>query len=379
MNTDTNKRRPFLFDVDFGAAENQTEDIPEVEEEPAPPTFSEADLHAAKQDAYNLGHAAGNQESIAGFEHRIAESLDVATSAFSRLAATQEEANKQIALDGLRLAATVVEKMMPEMVRRHGVEEIESAVADVLENIIDEPTVTVTVHEDLMEPMAERLRPVALKSGLGDRLLVTSDPTLGLSDCRVSWGDGGAERNADAIWSRVEDTLDRNLALPPEESTPEPTPKPTADIPEVATTDGSPPPVERTNDAQSSEASPPPVSLPDSTPEPVIQSADVLAPSLNAAAPDIETEPHDMNTASVPDHNVEPAPQESTDPINSEPHTPDATAFEPITAAPRELPGAIALELPNSMPIGLPGAVSPGLPGAVQPVKDNPDTEGEQA
>ena len=149
MSADTTERRPFLFDLDFGAAENQTDDPPEVEEEPPAPTFSEEELQAAKQDGYNTGHADGIHEAIAGLEHRIAESLDVATTAFSRLTAAQAEANKQIALDGLRLAATVVEKMMPELVRRHGVEEIESAVAEVLENIIDEPSVTVTVHEDL--------------------------------------------------------------------------------------------------------------------------------------------------------------------------------------------------------------------------------------
>lgn len=52
MITDSNKRRPFLFDVDFGAAEIQTDDIPKVEEEPTPPTFSEAEFQAAEQGAY---------------------------------------------------------------------------------------------------------------------------------------------------------------------------------------------------------------------------------------------------------------------------------------------------------------------------------------
>ncbi|MBT5109289.1 MAG: hypothetical protein HOM25_11455, partial [Rhodospirillaceae bacterium] len=266
MSADTTERRPFLFDLDFGAAENQTDDPPEVEEEPPAPTFSEEELQAAKQDGYNTGHADGIHEAIAGLEHRIAESLDVATTAFSRLTAAQAEANKQIALDGLRLAATVVEKMMPELVRRHGVEEIESAVAEVLENIIDEPSVTVTVHEDLMEPMAERLRLVGKNSGLEDRLIVIGDPTLGLSDCRISWGEGGAERNADAIWSRVDETLDRNLAPTPEEPAPEElapeeiTPEFAMDIPDAATNDIAPP-VEFTNDAQTSETPP----LPDAT------------------------------------------------------------------------------------------------------------------
>jgi hypothetical protein len=100
MNTDTTEKRPFLFDLDFGAPENQADDTPEVEQEPPPPTFSEEELQAAKQDGYNSGHADGIHEAVTGLEHRIAESLDVATTAFSRLAAAQETANKKTPLMG---------------------------------------------------------------------------------------------------------------------------------------------------------------------------------------------------------------------------------------------------------------------------------------
>lgn len=384
MSADTTERRPFLFDLDFGAPENQADDTPEVEEEPPAPTFSEEELQAAKQDGYNTGHADGIHEAIAGFEHRIAESLDVATAAFSRLAAAQAEANEQIALDGLRLAATVVEKMMPELVRRHGVEEIESAVADVLENIIDEPSVTVTVHEDLMEPMAERLRVVGKNVGLGDRLLVIGDPTLGLSDCRVSWGEGGAERNADAIWSRVDETLDRNLTPTPEEPAPaepapeEITPEPAMDIPDAATNDVSPP-VEFTNDAQTSETPPLPDAVADVATQPAIPSEDVSEPSKIAVAPDPEIVPDDINAIGVPDTTIESAALESPAPIIVEPPAPNGGATP-------ELPGSITPEpssadsgLPGAVTPGLPGAVTPGLPGAVRPVAENPGPEGESA
>jgi flagellar assembly protein FliH len=395
MNAGPIEGRPFLFDVDFDNPENRPDDPPEVEEEPPPPTFSEAELQAAKQEGYNIGHAAGHKESNAGFEHRIAESLDVATTTFSRLATAQELANQKIALDGLRLAAALVEKMMPEMVRRHGAEEIESAVTDVLQNIIDIPAVTVTVHNELTDLMSERLRTIADKSGIGDQLVVTGDPTMGLSDCRVAWGDGGAERNADAIWSKAKDTLDRNLAPNSDDATV--TPAMESPDEEVAA-----PPIDPTNEAAATPTELTPDLTPNTPPDnstapldpPVNSSSEAPEPQPpSSAEPGLGIEQNDVNSESMPNIISDSGLPGNGDLGAMTPPTPDVTdmaASETLVyEAPEiqgsietglpDLPDAVEPDLPGAVAPDLPGAVAPGLPGAVQPAETTSETNGEPA
>jgi hypothetical protein len=274
--------------------------------------------------------------------------------------------------------------MLPELVRRHGVEEIEAAVADVLENIIDVPSVTVTVHEDLRESMAERLQVVGQNSGLGDGLNVIGDPTLGLSDCRVSWGEGGAERNADAIWSRVDDTLDRNFSPFPEEpDSEEPNPAEQAPeqitpAPDIGTPDGAAndvtPPVEFTNGDPINETLPSPKASADAA-APATPPDDVLEQSPITIEPDLETAPDDMNAVGVMDANIEPAAPENPAPIIMEPPASSAATLEPADGGGPELPGSITPEHPGAADSGLPGVVTPGLPGAVQSVDEDPGQE----
>jgi flagellar assembly protein FliH len=343
MTADSQERRPFLFEHDFGEADIRSEEAADPEEEAAP-TFSEDELETAKNEAYQMGHTAGFKESNDGFEHRIAESLDVATGSFSRLAAAQAKANENMVLDGLKLSAKLVQTMMPKMIERHGATEIEAAVTQALQEIIEEPSVTVTVHSDLAEKMADRLQAIAQQSGLGGKLSVTEDDSMGLSDCRVSWGEGGAERNADAVWAQAEEALERNL--PPNEE-PE-APAPVAQFDDISV-------------------------QPDATilaPETAVFETDTPTPpsiSQGEEAPQIL----DVSTAETSAPPTTVIPDAVAAPSAAAPDLPGAVAVD--------LPGAVAADLPGAVAADLPGAVAPGLPGTVTTESDQSKNEGNPA
>ena len=45
-------------------------------------------------------------------------------------------------------------------------------------------------------------------------MVLLSDDGLGISDCRIEWADGGAERNVERIWKDVEELVSRALHEP---------------------------------------------------------------------------------------------------------------------------------------------------------------------
>ncbi|MBL4722083.1 MAG: hypothetical protein JKY20_13270 [Alphaproteobacteria bacterium] len=376
MTAEPEKYRPFLFEHDFGDADIRAEEAQEPEEELVP-SFSEEELEAAKQQAFQAGHAAGFKESNDSFEHRIAESLDIATASFSRLTVAQATANEKMTQDGLRLAAKLVETMMPALVEQHGDAEIETAVTQVLQGIIETPAITITVHDDLVEKMTGCLQTIAQQAGLDENLMVNGDPSLGLSDCRVSWGEGGAVRDFDAVWSQAEAALDRNLTpdltnVTAASTIPNTPPAPTleTEMPEIAEITE----IEAPIAAATPDAIEPPAFV-----SPVPPDTGLGIASTITAEPVLATPPQPLAGAEgAPDalHVTEPAGLDTPPIIPEIISTP--TASNTIAAAlpgavAAELPGAVAAELPGAVAAELPGAVAPGLPVVIPSASKKPD------
>lgn len=208
-----NNATPFMFDVDFSKQELKRKEV-KVEEAPPPPMFSEAELSAARQQAFEEGQAAGLAEAANSIEEKISQNIDVIVAALSQLASEQHRANTLISKQSILVARKLVEKLMPEMVRQHGSDEIEAVVTDTLDTMLDAAKVTVFVHPDLLSDMSERFKHIAATTNLNENLIVQADERLGPSDCRMEWGGGNAARHADSTWRELAGAVDRNVSVP---------------------------------------------------------------------------------------------------------------------------------------------------------------------
>lgn len=216
--------RKYMFDYDF----NQPDPPPDegeggdldiddelVEEPPPPPpTYSEEELNVAREVAYSDGRQAGLNEASETTEYLVGNSLSQIVDQMRALFQQQEEANDANARNAVRVAMSVVRKMLPASYEKFAVDEVVRVVGEVIAHILDEPRIIVRVAPALGEKLGEALDSAAKSQGFEGRVMIQEDQRLTPGDCRVEWADGGAERDQARLMAEVEATVDRALAPP---------------------------------------------------------------------------------------------------------------------------------------------------------------------
>ena len=215
------KLQKYLFDTDFGTPRiapvdmGYAEEIPPLEDAepppPPPPTFSEEELMLARQQAYDQGREAGLQEAQATLEQMCGMALATAAHHLQSLGVAQAAETEQVTRTAAAVAVSLVRKLHPEFVRLYGVAEIESAVMDCLSHLDRIAKVTVKVAPALVEVMKDKVKGLAERAHFDGKLLVAGDASLAPGDCRVEWGDGGAERDQAGTWAHIDQAVEAAL------------------------------------------------------------------------------------------------------------------------------------------------------------------------
>jgi flagellar assembly protein FliH len=120
------------------------------------------------------------------------------------LATAQEAANEIILRDAILVAVAVVRKLHPEWARVYGLTEIEAVIRECLGHLDREMRVTIRSHPDELDAVKERIGKAVEAVGFEGKILCQPDPRIAAGDCRVEWGDGGAERNQSHVWTEVD-------------------------------------------------------------------------------------------------------------------------------------------------------------------------------
>lgn len=194
------KHAKYLFDTTFddeGSAPN-----PEVEA------------------AFARGHEAGLLAARAQSEQVVANAAVQIVERLSALENVRSELGERMSRQAITVATDLVRKMMPALVERGGMAEIEAVLQDALARMLDEPRVVFRVPDAMLEIIQPRIAELSGKAGYSGEVVLLADETMGLSDCLVEWADGGAERNVERLWSEVEEVLSRTLDAQPNGAAP---------------------------------------------------------------------------------------------------------------------------------------------------------------
>ncbi|HMA52637.1 MAG TPA: FliH/SctL family protein [Magnetospirillaceae bacterium] len=217
------KLQKYLFDTDFGTPRIAPVDMgydedamvmEMVEEEPPPPpppTFSEEELTLAREQAYEQGRQAGHQEAAQSLEQMVGMAMATAAHHLQGLGAAQAADAEEVSRQGAAIAVAMVRKLHPEFTRRFGLEEIEAAVLDCLRHLDRTPKVTIKVAPALTEAVKEKAKGIAEQAHFDGKLGVVGDASLAPGDCRVEWGDGGAERDQSRAWALIDQAVEATL------------------------------------------------------------------------------------------------------------------------------------------------------------------------
>ncbi len=213
--------RKFMFDQEFGEPGDAPQrpkraaaapaPAPEPPTEPPAPTFSEDEINAARDQAYEAGRAAGLREAEASRARLLANAEQALSTQLQELMRRHAEEAEARHRDAVRVAMAVVARIVPGLAARNGLSEVEALFAECMDTLTDEPRVTVRVHDAIAEEASARLGEIAAQAGFEGRLQVIGDPAVGPGDCRIEWAEGGAERNMARLWQEIEAILDRAL------------------------------------------------------------------------------------------------------------------------------------------------------------------------
>jgi len=210
--------KKYMFDLDFDAQAPEPEPAPVPEEgaeapaePPPPPTFSEFELEEAKRIARDEGHAAGVAEAAEVTERRRAEALVALANGFRNVMVAQHEGIDALRREGVLLGVAILKKLHPELARLHGLEEIGGVIRECLAQIEEAARLTVRTHPDLLDGVRGEAGRVAEEAEFEGKIVFTADPKLALGDCRVEWGNGGADRDQALLWAEIDAIVARAI------------------------------------------------------------------------------------------------------------------------------------------------------------------------
>ncbi|MEO9960380.1 MAG: hypothetical protein ABJF07_08795, partial [Nisaea sp.] len=259
-------------------------------EEHAPPTYTQEEVDEAKEASYQLGRQEGMSSAMAGIEQQVSVSLEGVLSKVGELSQVHRQWTAEIQRDAVRLAATIMRKMAPELTRGTELPQIEHVINQAFQFLTEQPKVMIRVAAELEAPLRDKVQLMASRVGYEGEVVLVGDPELVATDCRVSWAAGAVERALDETWGEIDEMVERTLSSLPARSDigsdtpPEPASETTGDIE-----------VEIDDQIAAKEQS---VSMPETTSDPAIEehaADDIPAHDLSDAVPETLEESMDAD------------------------------------------------------------------------------------
>lgn len=201
-------RAAALFAEDFDLAAEVGLDEPHVlEPEIIEPTFTAADIEAARRDAWEDGHEAGRIGATAQQTELAKAALNkVATSLQAMHAEFAEHADQQATLIPEAILTSLA-AMFPELCKRHGAAEARAVAREILPTLSREPGITIRVSPGTASAVAAEV--AQLDPALARAIKLETPEDFAPSDIRISWQCGSARRDERALKNAIVAALDQ--------------------------------------------------------------------------------------------------------------------------------------------------------------------------
>ncbi len=206
----------YLFDQEFEhelPEEERNEDAEEVEEID-PLLYTDDDLAAAVEQARGEGHAAGLAQAQSETAHHAAKLLEIIPERLAVIQQTGTVTREEARLEAVELAYLIARKLARSIIERVPQADVEQMVAICLRELAartEAPKVRISVPEQLATHITEHVANLTPGNGFDGEIIIVGDASMELSDCRVQWEEGGAERKGTEVEQLVDDAVQRFL------------------------------------------------------------------------------------------------------------------------------------------------------------------------
>jgi flagellar assembly protein FliH len=199
----------FMFDTEF--LDEVIEEVLEPETPPEP-TYSQAELDAAREAGYADGRARALKEAATADGRLASDALGAIGKQLSTLNDAQMKALEEARRGAIAVAAAIAGKIAPELAQSGAVDSIAALVAERLPELMDEPRIVVRLDAARLDLVKARLEETAKQVGFNGRFILLAEDGLKGPDCRVEWADGGTEQITQRVAAEIENVVARYLS-----------------------------------------------------------------------------------------------------------------------------------------------------------------------
>ncbi len=205
----------FMFDAQFGVPE-----VSESERYAARLAAAEArfakELAAARETAFSEGMAKGRQAEAEAVSAQLSQQLTELLTRFGSWESRFTAEMAKIRAEAMELAWLIGRKLGGAALDRFPAEPVTALLRECLEALPDVPRFRLHLPEPLAEEFQQRLAQIQNELGNNAQITVHPDGALAPGDCRITWQDGGMERDRAELEAHIAETvtahLDRILA-----------------------------------------------------------------------------------------------------------------------------------------------------------------------
>lgn len=211
--------RPRKEDFSFNAL---VEEIAQEEvAEPIKATFNEVQLEeakaAARKQGYNEGFEAGSATISRESQERerdINLAIENLTLQLRESHASYDHILAEQSRDIHRFVLAIAHKVAGEALQGRPDLAIQELIHQCLPILVQKPKVTLEANNALIALLEGQLKPMLERAGFEGEIAFRPNDALTISDARLEWSGGIAERNTQALWKGIEEMLAHTTFFP---------------------------------------------------------------------------------------------------------------------------------------------------------------------
>lgn len=185
----------------------EAEPVAAAEPEVKEVSFSQEELDKAVRAAEEQSYEKGYNAAVSEREKAETLLLDSINNRLMTILADVSTNNAEQEQNALRFAVALVRKLLPQLEGEVAVREVEAFVGDNFKNFAKEGSLSFRFNPEIIGDIAPKLSRLAEKNDFEGKIAIHKDDSLGLSDCKIEWLNGGVEKSAAHTISQVEDLL----------------------------------------------------------------------------------------------------------------------------------------------------------------------------
>ncbi len=187
------------------------ETVPEPQAVVAP-TYSEEEMNAAKTAAQKLGYEEGYRAKTEEIDNQTTGLLLELDKHIGDLLAQKEQLQKELERDFMELNLAVIKKLLPHISQEHAEEILTQFLNENFANFKTEAKLSFYFNPDIIGKMQAQIANLARINDFEGKIALHKDASLGVSDCRVEWENGGVQSGSDKLLEKVNNLLEETAA-----------------------------------------------------------------------------------------------------------------------------------------------------------------------